>query len=64
MNRPQLSAKPTVICAWCSRVMTEGSGGVSHGICPECGVRIMEAADRHWEEGLRRVAAMASAVGG
>jgi hypothetical protein len=25
------------VCAWCSKVISEGSGGtVSHGICPRC----------------------------
>ncbi len=29
-------ARTPVICAWCEGVMEEGSGPVSHGMCPSC----------------------------
>lgn len=25
-----------VVCAWCNKVITEGEGDVSHGICNDC----------------------------
>jgi phage FluMu protein Com len=25
-----------VVCAWCGKVLQEGSEPISHGICPEC----------------------------
>jgi hypothetical protein len=25
-----------VVCAWCNRVLKEGTEPISHGICPEC----------------------------
>ena len=25
-----------VVCAWCKRVIQEGTGQITHGICPEC----------------------------
>jgi len=29
------------ICAWCGKVIKEGQGKASHGICPEC-IEILE----------------------
>ena len=28
--------KPKRICAWCGKIMAEGSEPATHGICPEC----------------------------
>ena len=28
--------RPTVVCAWCLRTLTQGSEDVSHGICLDC----------------------------
>lgn len=30
-------------CSWCDRVIREGSGPVSHGICPDCLARELAA---------------------
>jgi hypothetical protein len=27
---------PTVVCAWCDRLMAAGTRAVSHGICHDC----------------------------
>jgi hypothetical protein len=27
---------PTVICAWCDRLLTVGGAAISHGICESC----------------------------
>jgi len=27
---------PTVVCAWCDRLLRRGLPSVSHGICPDC----------------------------
>lgn len=27
---------PTVVCAWCDRLLREGGHGVSHGMCEPC----------------------------
>jgi hypothetical protein len=37
---------PTLVCAWCKRVMKPGSPKVSHGICRGCAA--------HWFGKLRR----------
>jgi hypothetical protein len=31
-----LSARPTVVCAWCDRLLSRGTQMVSHGICRRC----------------------------
>ena len=28
--------KPKRICAWCGKIMAEGTEPATHGICPEC----------------------------
>ncbi len=28
--------RPTVVCAWCNRMLVAGTPQVSHGICPRC----------------------------
>lgn len=28
--------EPTVLCAWCGRLISAGSSAISHGLCPEC----------------------------
>ena len=29
------------ICAWCAKIMGEGDGAISHGICPQCAERVL-----------------------
>ncbi|MCX5908026.1 MAG: hypothetical protein NTY64_12810 [Deltaproteobacteria bacterium] len=29
------------ICAWCAKIMCEGDGAISHGICPQCAERVL-----------------------
>lgn len=33
-----------VVCAWCSREISQGPGPVSHGICPACSPRVISDA--------------------
>ena len=33
-------AKMKIVCAWCQKVMKEGEGEVSHGICKTCGKKV------------------------
>ena len=47
-------AQPTVVCAWCLRVLTEGDRDVSHGICPECAAEVLRVAEEQWREGAAR----------
>lgn len=28
--------EPTVLCAWCGKLISAGSSAISHGLCPEC----------------------------
>ena len=42
------SNQPTVVCAWCTRVLSEGSRDVSHGICEQCARDVMSVAERTW----------------
>ncbi len=42
--------QPTVICAWCTRVLSEGSGDVTHGICPACSQDVFETAEKVWRD--------------
>lgn len=42
--------RPTVICAWCSCLLSTGEGTVSHGICRECEQRVMALAEEHFRE--------------
>ncbi len=48
-------SRPTVICAWCSQLLSTGDGGVSHGICRECEVKVIQLAEEHWREAHARV---------
>jgi hypothetical protein len=34
------------ICAWCNRMMQNGTEPVTHGICTPCGKRVMENYER------------------
>jgi hypothetical protein len=36
-----MDGKPTVVCAWCSLVLHEGTGDRSHGICRRCAARFL-----------------------
>ena len=42
----KLRKKTTVkkVCAWCNRVLQDGSEPATHGICEPCGKKV---ADRH-----------------
>ena len=40
-QRPQIK----VVCAYCTTVMTDGDGPVSHGCCPQCAARILQEAE-------------------
>ena len=31
-----ITSSPTVVCAWCQRMLSRGSTMVSHGICRTC----------------------------
>jgi hypothetical protein len=33
---PPPAESPTLICAWCGRLIARGGPQVSHGLCPEC----------------------------
>jgi hypothetical protein len=37
--------KPTVVCAWCTRVLSEGTQDVSHGICSPCARNVLRSAE-------------------
>lgn len=37
-----------VICAWCDKVVSEGGGTVSHGICPECALQMLRKLPAHY----------------
>ena len=37
---------PSVVCAWCGRLLTLGGSMVSHGICPACAARTTAGASR------------------
>ncbi|MEO6042986.1 MAG: hypothetical protein ABIQ47_03580 [Tepidiformaceae bacterium] len=30
------TSSPTVVCAWCDRLLTAGGVAISHGICRPC----------------------------
>lgn len=35
--------RPTIICAWCRKLMEQGDPGpVSHGICDECTRKVLD----------------------
>jgi hypothetical protein len=34
--------RPTVVCAWCFRVLERGGTLISHGICDDCVARLMQ----------------------
>lgn len=34
------------ICAWCNRMMKDGTEPVTHGICTPCGKRVLENFER------------------
>lgn len=48
-----------LVCAWCDRVLVEGDGPVSHGICDACRRSAASVAVREaraaWERFERRV---------
>lgn len=37
-----------VICAWCQGVVNESSEAVSHGICPECAMKMLARLPAHY----------------
>ncbi len=43
LGSPALEA-PSVVCAWCGRLLTIGSGLISHGICRTCASRTASGA--------------------
>lgn len=48
------TTKPTVVCAWCTRVLSEGSRDVTHGICDSCARDVLSLAEQSWREEERR----------
>ena len=34
------------ICAWCNEVMQDGTEPASHGICAQCGKKVMESYEK------------------
>jgi hypothetical protein len=50
--------KPAVpvmtVCAWCERILAEGVGPVSHGICDSCVEQLLLLADNGDEPGKVR----------
>lgn len=39
---PESNLRPTVVCAWCTAIMREGSPGqLSHGICNRCRRKVL-----------------------
>ncbi len=40
----------SVVCAWCSSVVTPGGEYVSHGICPECALNFLKKLPREYLE--------------
>jgi hypothetical protein len=35
-------SRPTVICSWCSRMLEQGDGRISHGLCDACMPSLLE----------------------
>lgn len=35
-----------VVCAWCGLILSDASGPVSHGICPNCSIAVERAFHR------------------
>jgi hypothetical protein len=42
--------QPTVICAWCKRVLEMGGDGISHGLCDECAPTVLAEITRRLAE--------------
>jgi hypothetical protein len=42
-----------IVCAWCKRVLSEGSEPTSHGICDECAAAQMSTLPSHEEIQMR-----------
>lgn len=60
----QSRMRPTVICAWCSQLLSSGDGSVSHGICHECEQKVIQLAEEHWREAAARTAGSAIPAAG
>jgi len=45
------------ICAWCNRVLQDGTEPATHGICHPCGKKVMES----YEKSSLRVSAVRGA---
>ena len=37
---------PRRVCAWCGKILAEGSEPVTHGICPECEAKVTPRSPR------------------
>ncbi len=33
---------PTVVCAWCGKLIAAGGAAISHGLCPDCAATVFE----------------------
>jgi hypothetical protein len=38
----KMKMKMKTICAWCGKLLRDGHGPVSHGICETCAKKVME----------------------
>jgi hypothetical protein len=43
-KEPELDAgdEPTLVCAWCGRLIAAGSEEISHGLCADCAAKVFE----------------------
>jgi hypothetical protein len=41
--------QPTIVCAWCHRIMVEGTPLVSHGICELCSEQYRRTVESRFE---------------
>lgn len=48
-----MSESVTVVCAWCSVLVSGGDGPVSHGICVDCAMNFLKTLPREY---LRSIA--------
>jgi hypothetical protein len=42
--------EPTELCAWCSKVLTQGKpgDGITHAVCPACAESVIKQNGQSW----------------